>query len=188
MKIFYKLLTIFSIIGLFTTTSIGLYNIWGISNSPLVGAVNYSPSSSTAVTDTNDTETVNDTETDTTIDTTTNTIVSGTLENPYPIYVWTTGGQEELDLCKGAVNIQYSPTPLISEHDGCGGTQVPKTTGSIIQLTGVYEGLYKITGLVASLNFYEDDMNDIPRGYELLFQTCISGSTNMGFWALEKIS
>jgi hypothetical protein len=52
--------------------------------------------------------------------------------NPYTVNVWTSGGQDEIDDCKGAVDLtKLYGVPTIAEHDRCGGDDFPKTAGSI---------------------------------------------------------
>lgn len=111
-----------------------------------------------------------------------------TTNNPYNVAVWTSGGQQEIDDCKGAVDLsKLYGVPTIAEHDRCGGDDFPKTAGSIIRLTGKDAGTYRVEGVVAHLNGKKNTSADIPRGYDLMYQTCDTGFTNMSFTALTKI-
>lgn len=108
--------------------------------------------------------------------------------SPYTVNVWTSGGQDEIDDCKGAVDLtKLYGVPTIAEHDRCGGDDFPKTAGSIIRLTGKDAGTYRVEGVVAHLNGKKNTSADIPRGYDLIFQTCDTGFANMSFTALTKL-
>jgi hypothetical protein len=92
--------------------------------------------------------------------------------------VWTSGFQAQLDDCRGAVNL--SPTyhvAVIGEKWQCGGSRFPRA-GSLVILTGVISGTYRVGPVVAVLNAYVDRASDIPRGYELLYQTCRNGDAH----------
>ncbi|WIE81197.1 hypothetical protein [Curtobacterium sp. MCSS17_016] len=108
--------------------------------------------------------------------------------NPYTVAVWTAGGQDEIDECKGAVDLtKLYGIPTIAEHDRCGGDDFPKTAGTMIRLTGKDAGTYRVEGVVAHLNGKKNTSADIPRGYDLIYQTCDTGFTNMSFTALTKV-
>ncbi|MGW8431572.1 hypothetical protein ACWGJ9_10815 [Curtobacterium citreum] len=109
--------------------------------------------------------------------------------SPYTVNVWTAGGQDEIDDCKGAVDLtELYGVPTIAEHDRCGGDDFPKTAGAIIRLTGKDAGTYRVEGVVAHLNGKKNTSADIPRGHDLIYQTCDTGFTNMSFTALTKIA
>jgi hypothetical protein len=104
-------------------------------------------------------------------------------------HVWATGFQKEIDACKGSVDM--TPTfgkPVIGEHWSCGGREFPTAAGSIVTLTGVLSGTFRVGPVVAVLNQRTNTTNDVPGGYDLLYQTCVGGdNTRMSFTALERI-
>ena len=103
--------------------------------------------------------------------------------------VWASGFQSELNACRGGVSLtaNYGPT-TVGEHWSCGGKNFPTSPGSIVTFTGVYSGVYQIIGVVAVLSESVNDTGDIPRGYDMLYQTCRNGNTStMTFTALTKI-
>ena len=48
-------------------------------------------------------------------------------------------------------------------------------------------GVYRVLGIVAHLDAGRDAAGNIPGGYELLFQTCLNGSSEMRFVAMKKV-
>lgn len=106
----------------------------------------------------------------------------------YVEHVGAYGWQAEIDSCIGAVDItSHYGIHTIARHNYCGGTAFPKYAGALVQLSGVEGGLYRVIGIVANLNGHTDTTADLPRGYDLLYQTCVNGYSNMSFTALEKI-
>ncbi|WP_134520932.1 hypothetical protein [Cryobacterium frigoriphilum] len=102
--------------------------------------------------------------------------------------VWASGFQAEIDACRGAVNVtaRYG-VAVIAEHWSCGGSRFPGA-GTTITLSGVNSGTYRVGGTVAVLNVATDGTSSIPRGYDLLYQTCINGSSaTMAFVALTRV-
>jgi hypothetical protein len=107
-------------------------------------------------------------------------------DSVYSKNVWTSGWQAEIDACKGAVDITSKyDLAVIAEHTNCGGGSFPSASGTIVKLTGVRAGTYRILGVVATLPSTSGS-SQIPRGYDLLFQVCGSGKT-INFIGLEKI-
>jgi hypothetical protein len=106
----------------------------------------------------------------------------------YSEYVWATGFQAELDACRGSVNMTPSfGTGVIGEHWSCGGSSFPKTEGAIVVLSGVMSGTYRVGPVVAVLNQHVDRIENVPQGYDLLYQTCIDGdNTQMSFTELIR--
>ena len=107
----------------------------------------------------------------------------------YSKNVWTSGFQDEIDQCNGAVDVtaRYGPT-TIAEHWSCGGRSFPTSVGATVTITGQRAGVYRVEGIVATLDVSEDSAADVPYGYDLLYQTCINGSSaNMSFTALTRI-
>jgi hypothetical protein len=102
--------------------------------------------------------------------------------------VWASGFQSEIDACRGAVNVtgRYG-VAVIAEHWSCGGSRFPGA-GTTVTLSGVNSGTYRVGGIVAVLDIATDGTASIPRGYDLLYQTCIDGSNaTMSFAALRHI-
>lgn len=106
----------------------------------------------------------------------------------YNKYVWTYGWQAQIDACRGAVDITaHYGVAVIAEHWRCGGSSFPGA-GSIITLSGVRSGTYRVGSVVAVLNISTDSASDVPRGYGLLYQTCINGSSaRMAFTVLTRV-
>ncbi|MCU1407068.1 MAG: hypothetical protein JWQ43_3371 [Glaciihabitans sp.] len=103
--------------------------------------------------------------------------------------VWATGFQTEIDACRGSVDLSSAyGVAVIGEHWTCGGSAFPRAEGSIVQLTGVRSGTYRTGPVVAVLNKATDGAEDLPRGYDLMYQTCIDDSNaQMSFTALTRI-
>ncbi|MEC5183799.1 hypothetical protein RCH12_001258 [Cryobacterium sp. MP_3.1] len=113
------------------------------------------------------------------------------LRERYTNNVHATGWTPELDQCIGSVDVtaHYQDVPTIAEHWSCGGKDFPDDAGTVITLTGVHAGTYRVDGIVVMLNADRDSTADIPRGYDLLYQTCQNGqSSTMSFTALTKIA
>ena len=113
------------------------------------------------------------------------------LRERYSNNVHATGWTPELDECIGSVDVtaHYQDVPTIAEHWSCGGKDFPDDAGTVITLTGVHAGTYRVDGIVAMLNANRNSTADIPRGYDLLYQTCQNGqSATMSFTALTKIA
>ena len=103
-------------------------------------------------------------------------------------YVWTSGWQAQIDACRGAVDITgHYGVAVIAEHWSCGGSSFPRA-GTVITLSGVRSGTYRVGSVVAVLNANRQGTSNIPRGYGLLYQTCINGSNaTMSFTVLTRI-
>ena len=102
--------------------------------------------------------------------------------------VWTSGFQNEINQCRGAVDVTaVYQVRVIAEHSSCGGGRFPTAPGAIVTITGLDSGRYRVIGVVARLNGEVNHAEDIPRGYDLIFQTCVGGFTDMRFTALERI-
>ena len=113
------------------------------------------------------------------------------LRDRYTNTVHATGWTPELDQCIGSVDVtaHYQNVPTIAEHWSCGGKDFPDDAGTVITLAGVHAGTYRVDGIVAMLNADRDSTADIPRGYDLLYQTCQNGySGTMSFTALTRIT
>jgi hypothetical protein len=65
---------------------------------------------------------------------------------------------------------------------------LPTAAGTEIRLPGLDAGTYRVNGVAAILNAYTAHTNQIPRGYDLLLQTCLGGdSHHTEFLALTRI-
>jgi hypothetical protein len=97
-------------------------------------------------------------------------------------------GQTEIDDCRGAVDMTSAYfIATVAVENRCGGSSAPSAVGSLIHLTGIRAGTYRVDGTVY-LNGNSATAADIPRGYDLIFQTCTSaGYSNMRFIELTKI-
>ena len=112
------------------------------------------------------------------------------LASRYTNHVHAVGWTSELDECVGSVDISahYDNVPTIAEHWSCGGRAFPDEAGTIIRLTGENEGTYRVDGIVKMVNQHIATVADVPRGYDLLYQTCQNGqSTTMSFTALTRL-
>lgn len=106
----------------------------------------------------------------------------------YTEYVWTSGWQAQIDACQGAVDLTaHYGVRTIAEHDDCGGSSFPTAPGTIVRITGVDAGVYRVVGVAAYLNGHTATTADLPRGYDLLFQTCVNGYSSMSFTALTRV-
>lgn len=99
------------------------------------------------------------------------------------------GWYPELDECVGSVDVTaHYGVPTIAEHWSCGGRDFPDDAGTIITLTGVHAGSYRVEGIAVTLNANRDSTKDLPRGFDLLYQTCQNGqSTSMSFTGLTRL-
>jgi hypothetical protein len=104
-------------------------------------------------------------------------------------HVWATGFQHELDACKGSVDMAPSfGVAVIGEHWSCGGREFPTAEGTLVTLTGVLSGTYRVGPVVAVLSQRTNTTSDVPGGYDLLYQTCQGGdNSRMSFTALQRV-
>jgi len=110
-----------------------------------------------------------------------------TASTVFTVNVRTSGGQGDLNACNGAVDVTgIYHVRTIAEHDRCGGNAFPKSPGSIVHLTGVDAGTYRVDGIIAHLDGLKNTSADIPRGYDVVFQTCNTGYTDMTFTGLTR--
>jgi hypothetical protein len=111
------------------------------------------------------------------------------LRERYSNHVHAAGWYPELDACLGSVDLtaRYG-VPTIAEHWSCGGRDFPEEAGTLITLTGLRAGTYRVEGIVAMLNQDTATTADLPRGFDLLYQTCQNGqSSSMSMTALTKV-
>lgn len=100
--------------------------------------------------------------------------------------------QAAVDACEGSVLMRENfASPVLAEHDYCGGSDFPVEPGAVVEVVGsadgVVDGLYEVVGLVVVLNKYEHTRFDVPGGYDLMFQTCLDGPEAMGFYGLQRL-
>lgn len=111
------------------------------------------------------------------------------LRERYTNHVWTAGWVAELDACRGSVDLsaQYG-IGAIAEHWSCGGKDFPDDPGTIITLSGVHAGTYRVEGIVKMLDQRTATTSDLPRGYDLVYQTCQNGQpSTMSITALTRL-
>lgn len=102
----------------------------------------------------------------------------GATGGTYHETVWTSGFQAQINACRGAVNVSaHYHVTVIAEAWQCGGSRFPRA-GTLVMLSGVFHGLYRVGPVVAVLNAYVDKTSKIPRGYPLLYQTCRYGNAH----------
>ncbi|MGK0741275.1 hypothetical protein ACSHWG_05265 [Leucobacter sp. Z1108] len=82
------------------------------------------------------------------------------------------GGQALIDACVGPVWWTPSWFPYLAEHWHCGGAAFPKQAGAIVTIAG--SGVYQSAGIVKQVNAYVEDMNAVPSGYDVYYQTCLN--------------
>ena len=107
----------------------------------------------------------------------------------YSNHVHASGWLDELDECAGSVDLtERYGVPTIAEHWSCGGRDFPDEAGEVITLTGELAGTYRVGGIVSMLNQRTATTSDLPRGHDLVYQTCQNGnSATMSFTALTRI-
>jgi len=105
--------------------------------------------------------------------------------------IWTSGGQAEIDACRGSVNLPGIASYLgasfyAGEHWRCGGSAWGRVgMGSLVSFPGY--GTYRVAGVIGGLA-YGSDASAIPAGYAGYYQTCVGGSSsNMAVWLLEAV-
>lgn len=111
------------------------------------------------------------------------------LRERYTNHVWASGWHPELDACQGSVDVSaHYGISAIAEHWSCGGKDFPDDPGTIIALTGVHAGTYRVEGIVKMLDQNTATTADLPRGYDLVYQTCQNGqSSTMSITALTRL-
>ena len=110
---------------------------------------------------------------------------------PHVEGIWTSGGQGEIDACRGSVNVPpvagyLGASFYAAEHWSCGG-RAWSGIGVGAQVAFPGYGLYEVAGRVGGLS-YGADASAVPSGYDGYYQTCINGaSNNMHVWLLTRI-
>jgi hypothetical protein len=107
----------------------------------------------------------------------------------HTINVWTYGFQNEVNDCRGGVDMtaRYGMR-IVGEHWSCGGSSFPTYAGAIVTFTGIDAGTYRVIGTVATLDAYTAKTNQVPHGYAMLYQTCRGGDSHYTeFIALQPV-
>jgi hypothetical protein len=107
----------------------------------------------------------------------------------YTVNVWTYGFQNEVNACRGGVDMTANyGMRIVGEHWSCGGSSFPTTPGTVVRFTGIDAGTYRVIGVVATLDAYTAHTWQVPHNYEMLYQTCSGGdSTYTEFIGLTQI-
>jgi hypothetical protein len=105
--------------------------------------------------------------------------------------IWASGGQAEIDACRGAVNVAPVASYLggafyAAEHWSCGGSAWGGIgVGALVEFSGY--GTYQVAGRIGGLS-YGSDASVLPGGYAGYYQTCVGGSSsNMTVWLLTRV-
>jgi hypothetical protein len=108
----------------------------------------------------------------------------------HTVNVWTAGFQAQINACRGGVDLTaHYGVRTVGEAWGCGGASFPAGRGASVRLTGLDAGTYRVLGVVAVLNAYVANTSQVPRGYQLLFQTCRGNNAHYTeFIALARVS
>lgn len=111
------------------------------------------------------------------------------IASAYREHVWAAGWDPELDACQGSVDISaHYGVPAIAEHWSCTGKEFPRDAGAIVVFDGVVTGVFRVDGIAAMLDSSVNSVADLPRGHDLLYQTCIDGQpSTMAEVALTRI-
>lgn len=107
----------------------------------------------------------------------------------HTVNVWTTGFQDQINACRGGVDMtaRYGMR-IVGEHWSCGGSAFPTYAGAIVRFTGLDAGTYRVIGLVATLDAYTARTSQVPHNYAMLYQTCRGGDSHYTeFIALQPI-
>jgi len=110
---------------------------------------------------------------------------------PYVESIWTTGGQAEIDACRGSVNMAdvagyLGGTFYAAEHWSCGGRSwAGLGTGALVSFPGY--GIYQVAGKVGGLPA-GSSAAALPPGYDGYYQTCMNGDVgNLHVWLLTRV-
>jgi hypothetical protein len=112
-----------------------------------------------------------------------------TVASASTVNVWTAGWQAQINACRGGVDITaHYGTPTVAQHWGCGGSSFPTAADTIVRFAGLDAGIYRVIGVVAVLDVYMAKTNQLPRGYNMLFQTCRNDDSHTTeFIALQRV-
>jgi len=107
----------------------------------------------------------------------------------HTINVWTYGFQDQVNACRGGVDMtaRYGMR-IVGEHWSCGVSSFPTYAGAIVRFTGIDAGAYRVLGTVATLDAYTAKVSQVPHGYAMLYQTCRGGDSHYTeFIALQPV-
>lgn len=122
---------------------------------------------------------------------------SGGGSNSHTEYVWTSGGQSQIDACKGSVIVSSTTDWLrsarspgiiyVAEHNYCGGKSwYDWGVGTRVTFSGQVSGVFEVVNKVR-VNGTKQSAADIPEGGDLYYQTCYNGYSDMGVWVLVRV-
>jgi len=121
----------------------------------------------------------------------TRTAGAAVVAGPYVEGIWTSGGQAEIDACRGSVNMADVAGYLggdfyAAEHWSCGGRSwAGLGTGALVSFPGY--GIYQVAGRVGGLPSGSSAAS-LPPGYDGYYQTCMNGDVNnLNVWLLTRV-
>jgi hypothetical protein len=110
---------------------------------------------------------------------------------PHVEGIWTSGGQAEIDACRGSVNLPdvagyLGGTFYAAEHWSCGGRNWAGIgTGELVSFPGY--GVFQVAGRVGGLPS-GSYASSLPAGYDGYYQTCMNGDlNNLHVWLLTRV-
>lgn len=100
-------------------------------------------------------------------------------------------GQAMIDACTGGVTEMGSyeaeggPDDVFALHSHCGGDTITYApTGTTV---AIGSEVYEVGPIVARLSAFSNTTNDIPTGYDAMWQSCYNGASDMAFRSLTLI-
>lgn len=101
-------------------------------------------------------------------------------------------GQAMIDRCTGGVTEMGSyeaeggPDDVFALHSHCGGDTITYApTGTTV---AIGSEVYEVGPIVARLSAFSNTTNDIPTGYDAMWQSCYNGASDMAFRSLTLVS
>lgn len=101
-------------------------------------------------------------------------------------------GQAMIDACTGGVTEMgsYEATPGLDDvfalHSHCGGDAITYApTGTTV---AIGSDVYVVGEIVARLSAFQHTSDDLPTGYDGLWQSCYNGASDMAFRSLTLVS
>ncbi len=117
--------------------------------------------------------------------------VAAAPAGPFVEGIWTSGGQAEIDACRGSVNMPDVAGYLgggfyAAEHWSCGGRSWAGIgQGALVSFPGY--GIYEVAGQVGGLPS-GSSASAVPSGYDGYYQTCMNGNVNnLHVWLLTRV-
>lgn len=100
-------------------------------------------------------------------------------------------GQAMIDACTGGVTEMGSyeaeggPDDVFALHSHCGGDTITYApTGTTV---AIGSEVYEVGPIVARLSAFSNTTNDLPTGYDGLWQSCYNGASDMAFRSLTLV-